>query len=153
MGQMAGIEPGAHIILDWYWHFIWSNLALAETVLGTWHYTWWDVEWCLRLARGVIGRYLTTADQPAANWSYCPSHIILDTWHFTWSNLAHTILGGTGVGMVWLNWLRDGFTKKVAVLLDFVQMREGEDPAQIFCHLFISAFLSIKGVYLLKKCQ
>ena len=38
--------------------------------------------------------------------------------------------------------VREGFTKKVAVLLDFVQMRGGgEGPAQIFCHLLISAFL------------
>ena len=28
--------------------------------------------------------------------------------------------------------VREGFTKKVAVLLDFVQMRGGEGPAQIF---------------------
>ena len=33
--------------------------------------------------------------------------------------------------------------KKVAVLLDFVQIRGGEGPAQIFCHLFISAFFTI----------
>ena len=34
--------------------------------------------------------------------------------------------------------IRDGFTKKIAVLLDFVQMRggEGEGPAQIFRQLF-----------------
>ena len=40
--------------------------------------------------------------------------------------------------------VREGFTKKVAVLLDFVQMRGGEDPAQIFCHIFISAVLANK---------
>ena len=34
---------------------------------------------------------------------------------------------------------REGFTKKVAVLLDFFQMRGG--PAQFFWHLFISALL------------
>ena len=33
------------------------------------------------------------------------------------------------------------FSRKNAVLLDFVQMRWGEGPAQIFCHLFKSAFL------------
>ena len=34
-------------------------------------------------------------------------------------------------------YLREGFPKKkVAVLLDFVQMRGGEGPAQIFCPLF-----------------
>ena len=37
--------------------------------------------------------------------------------------------------------IREGFTKKVARLLDFVQMRGREGPAQNFCHLFISAFL------------
>ena len=36
--------------------------------------------------------------------------------------------------------IREGFTKKVAVILDFVQ-RRGEGPAQFVCHLFISAFL------------
>ena len=118
------------ILFDQTWQWQRQYLVL-DTILGS-HSTWWDMKWCLRLARGVIGRYLTTADQPAANWSYCPSHII----HFTWSKLAHTLLGGTGVSMVWLNWLRDGFRKKVAVLLDFVQMRGGEGPFQIFCPLF-----------------
>ena len=32
--------------------------------------------------------------------------------------------------------LRDGPPKKIAVLLDFVQMRGGKGPAQIFCPLF-----------------
>ena len=32
--------------------------------------------------------------------------------------------------------LREGLPKKIAVLLDFVQMRGGEGPAQIFCPLF-----------------
>ena len=32
--------------------------------------------------------------------------------------------------------LRDGLPQKIAVLLDFVQMRGGEGPAQIFCPLF-----------------
>ena len=31
--------------------------------------------------------------------------------------------------------------KKTAVHLDFVQMRGGGGPVQIFCHLFINAFL------------
>ena len=30
---------------------------------------------------------------------------------------------------------------KAAVLVDFVQMSGGEGPAQMFCHLFMSAFL------------
>ena len=30
----------------------------------------------------------------------------------------------------------DGLPKRIAVLLDFVQMRGGEGPAQIFCPLF-----------------
>ena len=41
--------------------------------------------------------------------------------------------------------LREGFLKKVAVLLDFVQMREGvgrEGPAQIFCPIFTICILS-----------
>ena len=29
--------------------------------------------------------------------------------------------------------VRDGLTKKTAVLLDFAQMRRGEGPAQFFC--------------------
>ena len=36
----------------------------------------------------------------------------------------------------WLNWLREGLPKKVAVLLDFVQIRGGGGPAQFFCPLF-----------------
>ena len=44
--------------------------------------------------------------------------------------------------------IREAFRKNAAVLLDFVQMRGGEGPAQIFGHFFISAFWSIKGVYL-----
>ena len=32
--------------------------------------------------------------------------------------------------------VRDGLPKKIAVLLDFVQMRGAEGPAQIFCPLF-----------------
>ena len=32
--------------------------------------------------------------------------------------------------------VREGFTKKVAVLLDLVQLRGGEGPAQICCPLF-----------------
>ena len=44
--------------------------------------------------------------------------------------------------------------KKGAVLLDFVQMREGgEGAAQIFCHLFISAFLVNKMSLFPPKCQ
>ena len=44
--------------------------------------------------------------------------------------------------------------KKAAVLLDFVQMRgEGEGPAQIFWHLFISAFLVNKRSLIPPKCQ
>ena len=42
--------------------------------------------------------------------------------------------------------------KNVAVLLDFVQMRGG-GPAQIFCHLFISAFLVNKRSLFPPKCQ
>ena len=40
-----------------------------------------------------------------------------------------------------LSGLGKGSQKKAAVLLDFVQMSGGEGPAQIFWHLFISAFL------------
>ena len=43
--------------------------------------------------------------------------------------------------------------KKVAVLLDFVQIRGGEGPAQFFCHLFISAFLVNKRIVFPKECQ
>ena len=37
--------------------------------------------------------------------------------------------------------LGKGSRNKTAVLLDFVQMRGGGGPVQIFCHFFISAFL------------
>ena len=37
--------------------------------------------------------------------------------------------------------IKDGFPRKTAILLDFVQMRGEGGPAQIFWHLFISAFL------------
>ena len=47
--------------------------------------------------------------------------------------------------------IRDGFTKKIAVLLDFVQMRGG--GTQIFSHIFISAFLVNKGVFFLKNAN
>ena len=47
--------------------------------------------------------------------------------------------------------VREGFTKKVAVLLDFVQMR-GKGPVQIFRHLLISAFL-VKRSLFSPKCQ
>ena len=43
--------------------------------------------------------------------------------------------------------------KNVAVLLDFFQMRGGEGPAQIFWHIFISAFLVNKGVFFLKNAN
>ena len=43
--------------------------------------------------------------------------------------------------------------KNAAVLLDFVQMRGGEGPAQIFRHLFISAFLVNKRSIFPPKCQ
>ena len=46
---------------------------------------------------------------------------------------------------------REGFTKKVAVLLDFFQMRGG--PAQFFWHLFISALLVNKRSQFPAKCQ
>ena len=46
---------------------------------------------------------------------------------------------------------REGFTKKVAVLLDFFQMRGG--PAQFFWHLFISALLVNKRSRFPAKCQ
>ena len=50
--------------------------------------------------------------------------------------------------------LREGFPKKVAVLLDFVEMRgRGEGPAQIFCHLFISAFLVNERSLFPQKCR
>ena len=42
--------------------------------------------------------------------------------------------------------------KKVARLLDFVQMRGG-GPAQIFCHTFINAFLVNKRSLFPPKCQ
>ena len=42
---------------------------------------------------------------------------------------------------------------KAAVLVDFVQMSGGEGPAQMFCHLFISAFLVNKGSVFPPKCQ
>ena len=61
--------------------------------------------------------------------------------------------------------LRDGLPKKIAVLLDFVQMRgRFEGPAQIFCHIGVKkkvvqvvqirgrgvkVIWSIKGVYFL----
>ena len=32
--------------------------------------------------------------------------------------------------------LGEGLPEKIAVLLDFVQLRGGEDPTQIFCPLF-----------------
>ena len=51
------------------------------------------------------------------------------------------------------NWPRFS-RKKTAVLLDFVQMNgEGEGPAQIFCHLFISAFLVNNRSLFPPKCQ
>ena len=37
--------------------------------------------------------------------------------------------------------LREGLPKKIGVLLDFVQMRGGEGPAQIFCPLFTNCIL------------
>ena len=37
--------------------------------------------------------------------------------------------------------LGEGLPKKVAVLLDFVQLRGGEGPAQIFCPLFTNCIL------------
>ena len=40
-------------------------------------------------------------------------------------------------------YIREGFC--LSVLLHFVQMRGGEGPARIFCHLFISAFLVNKS--------
>ena len=41
--------------------------------------------------------------------------------------------------------LREGFPKKVAVLLDFVQMRGGEGLAQFFCPLFTNCILGQFG--------
>ena len=49
--------------------------------------------------------------------------------------------------------LREGFTKKVAVLFNFVQMKGGEGPAQIFCHFFISAFLVNKRSLFLQNAN
>ena len=49
-------------------------------------------------------------------------------------------------------YIRDGVPKKIAVLLDFVQMRGG-GPAQIFCPFFISAFLVNKRSLFPPKCQ
>ena len=49
--------------------------------------------------------------------------------------------------------LRNGFTKKVAALLDFVQMRGGAGAAQNFRHLFISEFLVNKRSLFPPKCQ
>ena len=43
--------------------------------------------------------------------------------------------------------------KKDAVLLDFVQMRGGEGPAQTVCHLFLSAFMVNKRRVFPPKCQ
>ena len=37
--------------------------------------------------------------------------------------------------------IRDGFPKKVAVLLDFVQLRGGEGPAQIFLSTFHKLYI------------
>ena len=48
-------------------------------------------------------------------------------------------------GSININWsIREGFTKKLSLLLDFVQMRGRKGPAQNCCHLFISAFLANK---------
>ena len=41
--------------------------------------------------------------------------------------------------------------KKTAVLLDFVQMRGGEGPAQFFWQLSMSVFWSIKGAHFLQN--
>ena len=49
--------------------------------------------------------------------------------------------------------LGEGFPEKVAVLLDFVQLRGEEGPAQIFCPLFICAFLVNKWSLFPPKCQ
>ena len=43
--------------------------------------------------------------------------------------------------------------RKVAVLLEFVQMRGGEGLANFFCHLFISVFLVDKRSLFPPKCQ
>ena len=43
--------------------------------------------------------------------------------------------------------------KKWAVLLDLVWMRGGGCPAQIYCHLFISAFLVNRRSLFPPKCQ
>ena len=43
--------------------------------------------------------------------------------------------------------------RMAAVLLDFVQMRGGGGPAQIFYHLFITAFLVNKRSLFPPKCQ
>ena len=48
--------------------------------------------------------------------------------------------------------LRDGLPKKVAVLLDFVQMRGGR-ALQNFWHLFMSAFLVNRKRLFPPKCQ
>ena len=41
----------------------------------------------------------------------------------------------------WLNWLREGLPKKVAVLLDFVQIRGGGRPCPIFLSTFHKLFI------------
>ena len=47
---------------------------------------------------------------------------------------------------------REGFTKKVAILLDFVQMRGGGMP-KFFVTFSEVHFLSIKGVYFPKNAN
>ena len=72
--------------------------------------------------------------------------------------VAKVMVGGRGRGVIgkkeneiflMMSSLREGFTKKVAVLLDFVQMRGGGGPAQFFSHLFLNALL----VYFLQNAN
>ena len=67
-----------------------------------------------------------------------------DTTHTLYVGLKRHFFGQLDLGMV--------SQGKTAVLLDFVQMRGG-NPAQIFWHLFISAFLVNKGGYFLQNAN
>ena len=81
-------------------------------------------------------------------WTFSTRKVCLIIWIYIFCDSIirnfFTFFGQLDLGMV--------SQGKTAVLLDFVQMRGG-NPAQIFWHLFISAFLVNKGGYFLQNAN
>ena len=131
-------------------------LKCVQDVFRCFHQIFKDVERCWEMVLDVLPIFSRCSLDVALMFSSCSPGLSIEFSVCSPEMWSNSILRWKYYlwwsKKIWRS-LRDGLPKKVAVLLDFVQLRGGEGPAQIFWHIFISAFLVNKRSFFHPKCQ